>query len=276
MRRRDLLTVAAAPAMSGPGGAAAAHGGIGFALGSGALHGWAHVGIVRACARLGLRPAAIAGSNVGAAIGALWAAGRDAAEITAVAHRLKWHPGTGAVSALLGSRRRNDELRQEIERAVGGRAIADLAVPFAAVASDALTGETVVVDAGPVALAVEASCAAPVWNEPVPIGPHQLLDGSLTAPVPVAAARRLGALRVVAVDVAYRPYEEVPTSSSDYGFQAVHILTNALAREQTRQAEHVIKLDVHHLMRRRLDVEALVEAGEAALMSLAPRLLQKR
>lgn len=276
MRRREWLTAAAAPAVAAWEGAAAADTTIGFALGSGALHGWAHVGIVRACARLGLRPAAIAGSNVGAAIGALWAAGRDAAEITAVAHRLQWHPGSGAVAALLGSRRRNDELRQEIERAVGGRAIADLPVPFAAVASDALTGDSVVIDAGPVALAVEASCAAPVWNEPVPIGRRQLLDGSLTAPVPVAAARRLGARRVVAVDVAYRPYEEVPTSSSDYGFQAVHILTNALAREQTRQAEHVIKLDVHHLMRKRLEVESLIEAGETALMQLAPRLLAKR
>lgn len=276
MCRRAWLTAAAGPGVAAGEGAAAADTTVGFALGSGALRRWAHVGIVRACARLGLRPAAIAGSNVGAAIGALWAAGRDATEITAVAYRLQWHPGAGAISALLGSRRRNDELRQEIERAVGGRAIADLPVPFAAVASDALTGDSVVIDAGPAALAVEASCAAPVWNEPVPIGRRQLLDGSLTAPVPVAAARRLGARRVVAVDVAYRPYEEVPTSSSDYGFQAVHILTNALAREQTRQAEHVIKLDVHHLMRKRLEVESLIEAGETALMQLAPRLLAKR
>ena len=55
----------------------------------------------------------------------------------------------------------------------------------------------------------------------------------------------------------------------------MHILTNALAREQTRQVDHLIKLDVHHLMRKRLDVEALIDAGEAALMNLAPVLLQK-
>lgn len=275
MHRRDFVTVAAvAPVLMGV-PATAGSGSVGFALGSGALHGWAHVGIVRGCARIGLRPFAIAGSNVGAAVGALWAAGLSADEIVPIAHRLKWQPEGGALALLLGSRRRNDALREEIDRGVRGRRIADLPVRFAAVASDAKSGESVILDAGPVGLAVEASCAAPVWNEPVRIGNHELLDGSLSAPVPVRAARKLGAQRIVAVDVAYRPHEEAPSSSSDYAFQAMHILTNALAREQTRAAEHLIKLDVHHLMRERLDVDALIDAGEAALMQLAPVLLQR-
>lgn len=274
MRRRELLTMAAGagPALATGAAVAAPGTSIGFALGSGALHGWTHVGIVRGCARLGLKPQSIAGSSAGAVVGALWAAGLDAQEIAAIAQRLDWQHAPGALSALLGARRRNDALRDEVDRAVGGRRIGELPVRFAAAASDALTGDSVVLDSGPVGLAVEASCAVPVRNEPVPIGNRQLFDGGLTAPVPVALARRLGAQRVVAVDVAYRPYEEVPTSASDYAFQAMHIVTNALAREQTRQADHLIKLDVHHLMRRRLDVDALIEAGEAALLALAPKL----
>lgn len=270
MQRRMLVTLlATSPAL-----AATAPSGVGIALGNGALHGWAHVGIVRGCARVGLKPQAIAGSNVGAIVGALWAAGKSADQIVAIAHRLKWQGSSmQTFTALLGARRRNDALREEIDRAVGGARIEDLPTRFAAVASDALSGESVIIDSGPLGLAVEASCAAAVASEPVPIGNRQLLDGSLTAPVPVAAVRRLGSARVLAVDVAYRPYEEPPTSSSDYAFQAMHILGNALAREHTRQAEHVIKLDVHHLMRQRLDVDALIEAGEAALVQMAPKLL---
>ena len=274
MRRRDLIAVAATSSAWVGAPARAAPGSIGFALGSGALHGWAHIGIVRGCARIGLLPTAIAGCNAGAAVGALWAAGLGADEIRRIAHRIEWQP-SGSLSWLVRGRRRNDALRDEIDRGVRVRSIAELPVRFAAVASDAKTGESVMLDAGPVGLAVEASCAAPVWNEPVPIGSRELLDGSLTAPVPVAAVRRLGAQRVVAVDVAYRPYEEAPSSSSDYAFQAVHILSNALAREQTRSAEHLLKLDVHHLMRERLDVDALIDAGEAALMQIAPVLLRK-
>ena len=274
MRRRDFVAIAAAsPAATGL-SAAPVGASIGFALGSGALHGWVHIGIVRGCARIGLQPFAIAGCNVGAAVGALWAAGLPVDAIMRITHRLEWQP-SGTLSLLMGGRRRNQALHDEIDRGVGGRSIGELPVRFAAVASDALSGESVIVSAGPVSLAVEASCAAPVWFEPVKIGSHALLDGSLTAPVPVKAVRQLGAQRVVAVDVAYRPYEETPSSSSDYAFQALHILTNALAREQTRSADHVIKLDVHHLMRERLDVDALVDAGEAALMQIAPALLQK-
>jgi NTE family protein len=274
MQRRSFLTVATVAAASSVPRAASATVGpsIGFALGSGALHSWAHVGIVRGCARVGLRPQAIAASGVGAVVGALWAAGKSAEGIVSVAQRLKWPSTAPGLTALLGGAAAQRCVREEIDRAVGGLRVQGLPVRFASVASDALTGDSVVVDSGPVGLAVEASYAVPVANEPVPIGNRQLLDGALTAPVPVAAVRQLGAERVVAVDVAYRPYEEAPTSASDYAYQAMHIIGNALAREQRRQAEHVIKLDVHHFMRRQLDVDALIEAGEAALLQLAPRL----
>lgn len=277
MRRRDFIAVAAATPAATPAAphstARPAPGSIGFALGSGGLHSWAHIGIVRGCARIGLKPAAIAGCSAGAAVGALWAAGLSADQIIRIAHRLEWEP-PGALSLLVRGRQRNDALREEVDRGVRGRSIAQLPVRFAAMASDALSGDSVMLNAGPVGLAVAASCAVPVWYEPVRIGSHQLLDGSLTAPVPVQAARWLGAERIVAVDVAYRPYEEAPSSSSDYAFQAVHILTNALAREQTRSAEYVLKLDLHRLMHERLDVDALIDAGEAALMQLAPALLR--
>lgn len=272
MRRRALVSWAMATGSARAAGPAAGGASIGFALGSGVVHGWVLVGIVRGCARAGIHPLAIAGASAGAAIGSLWAAGLPAEDMVPVVRRFGWQDAPGALPALMGIRRRNDSLREAVERAVGARRIDELPVRYAAVASDAISGESVVIDRGPVGLAVEASCAAPVRDEPVPIGNRRLLDGSLTSPVPVAAARQLGARRIVAVDVAYRPYEETPSSASDYAFQAVHILTNALAREQTRQAEHLIKLDVHHLMRRRLDVDALIDAGETALLRLAPAL----
>ncbi len=273
LRRRGFVAgaawAAAAAATAQPSAAAGRR--LGFALGSGALHGWAHIGVVRACARLGLRPHAIAGCSAGAAVGALWAAGLDADEIARVARTIDWK-AAGPLQWLLPGRRRNDSVREAIERAVGGRAIGELPVRFCAVATDMLEGEPVVLDAGSTALAVAASSSVPVWFEPVRLGGHELSDGSLTAPVPVEAVRMLGADRVIAVDVAYRPYEGRPSSSADYAFQALHILTNALAREQTQAADHLIRLDLHHLMQGRFDPAALVDAGDAAMMALAPTL----
>lgn len=273
-RRNWLAGAFAAPALVQAAGQGAGPR-LAFALGSGALHGWAHIGIVRACERLGLRPHAVAGCSAGAAVGALWAAGLGTAEITRIARTLEWEAGGGVLGWLLPWRSRNDQLRETIDRAVGGRPIEQLPMRFSAVASDLENGEPVILDAGNVGVAVAASCAVPVWFEPVRVGSHRLTDGSLTAPVPVDAARMLGADRVIAVDVAYRPYEEAPSSRTDHAFQAMHILTNALAREQTRRADHLIKLDLHRLMHKGLDVQAMIDAGDAALMRLAPQLQQR-
>jgi NTE family protein len=273
MRRRLIATAVLGVALPGHARAPLR---LGFALGSGALHGHAHIGIVRGCERLGLRPHAVAGTSAGAAVGALWAAGLSATEIARIADTLGWNASAGLAPLLFG-RRRNDQLREHIDLAVRGRPIERLPIRFAAVATDARNGEAVVLDAGPVGAAVAASSAVPVVFEPVRIGSHELIDGSLSAPVPVEAARFLGADAVIAVDVAYRPYEEAPRSALDYAFQSLHIATNALAREQTRDAEHLIKLDLHHLMHDRFDAAPLIDAGEQALLAIAPALgLQPR
>lgn len=274
-RRRLLLAALAAGALPAATLAdeAAAPARLGFALGSGALHGYAHIGLVRACARLGIVPYAIAGTSVGAAVGALWAAGLDAAAILRVARQLDWSPTASALlRRLLRGQRHNDALVSAIEHATGGRRIEQLPIRFAAAASDLLDGDAVVLSSGPVAQAVAASSAVPVWFEPVRIDGRELVDGSLTAPVPVAAARLLGAQRVVAVDVAYRPYEEKPSSWFDRLLQPLHIATNALAREQTRSADFLLKLDLHHLMLDHFDPDALIDAGERAMLALAPAL----
>lgn len=143
---------------------------------------------------------------------------------------------------------------------------------FGALASDAASGESVLLDRGPTGRAVAASSAVPVWFEPIRIDGRDLFDGSLTAPVPVDAARTLGADFVLAVDVAYRPHEEQPAGLADLAFQSLHILGNALAREQTRRADLTLRLDLHHLMQDRLEPDALIDAGERALLDLVPQL----
>ena len=238
------------------------------------MHGWAHIGVMRACLSLGLTPAVITGSSAGAFVGALWAGGLSAREVADVAQRLKWG-SAGHWTLTSRGLKRNDIVREMVDKALGGRPIESLPIRFAALASDARSGEAVLLERGPAGIAVAASSAVPVWFEPVRIGGRDLLDGGLTAPVPVDAARMLGAHVVLAVDIAYRPYEQAPRGLTDLAFQSVHILTNALAREQTRRADHTLRLDLHHLMTSGLDPESLMAAGEAALLEIAPALRQK-
>lgn len=241
-------------------------------LGSGAVHGLAHIGVIRALEREGVLPDLIVGCSAGAAIGALWAAGLDAAAIERAARTIDWS-NVGTWTLPWRGLMHGDGLQRAIRQAVGARAIEQLPMRFAAVATELESGDSIALDRGPVDLAVAASCAVPVLFVPVRIGGRNLVDGSLSAPVPVDAARERGADVVLAVDVAYRPGDAVPQLVTDIAFQAVHILVNALSAQMLRRADVALKLDLHRLMLRGpASVAALAGAGEQAMRDAWPQL----
>lgn len=244
---------------------------VGIAFGSGGMHGLAHVGAIRAFQKLGARPAVIAGCSVGAIAGGLWAAGRSADDIEALAlddswredDRWRW-PRMG-----LGQLRRLQTLIDEQTRAAR---IEALPIPFVAVATNLVTGRGEMLRSGPLAPAIAASASVPVLYEPVQIDGRYLVDGALTAPLPIDAARALGAQVVVAIDVAYRPYEDSVSGITGVAFQIFHIMVNQLITEQVRRADHAIRLDVHALMKNGARPQALVAAGERAVHEAWPKL----
>ena len=243
----------------------------GLALGSGGMHGLTHVGVIRAFEKLGVRPDVIAGCSAGAIAGGLWAAGKRVEEIEALAMDTSWReydrlrlPRFG-----LGDLR---ELQTLIARGTNDARIEDLPTPFAAVATDLATGETRVLRSGPLGKAIAASASVPIRFEPVRIDGRHLVDGALTAPLPVDAARALGAEVVVSVDVAYRPYEDVVSGLTDVAFQMFHIMVNQLIEEQARRADHAIRLDVHSVMKDSDNPRILIEYGESMIREAWPRL----
>ena len=244
---------------------------LGVALGSGAAHGMAHVGVVRAFERYGLKPDVIAGTSVGAIVGALWAGGADAETIEQRARGFDWNEATRFAWPLRGLLR-NDGLQQMIDEALARRPIEQLPIPFAALATDVANGAPVVLRRGPTGVAVAASSAIPVIFEPVPLNGRSLVDGSLCQPVPIDAARELGADLVLAVDVAYRPSDAPVRGLIDMPFQMMHIMINALITEQIARADLRIQLDLHRLMLDTSDPAPLIRAGEEAVERIWPEL----
>lgn len=274
-RRRALLqsmmaaagTLAAAPAARGQtsvAGRPPARHRLALALGSGALHGHAHVGVMRVFEARGVKPDLIVGTSVGAIVGALWAAGLDAAAVERAAERF----GLLDAAQLAWPRRgllRNDGLQRALRELLPSPSIQAWPIPFAAVATDLATGERVILDTGDGPSAVAASACMPVLFEPVERDGRRLVDGALAEPVPVRAARALGGARVVGVDIAFRPHDEPVSGVVDAGFQTVHILVNALIAEQIGEADVRVRLELHGLMRGRRDYAGvLVQAGERA------------
>jgi NTE family protein len=174
---------------------------IGLALGSGSARGWAHVGVIRALERAGIRPDAVCGTSIGALVGAAYAAGElDRFE--------KWVLGLGVwdmvglMDVSLGSGLfKGQRLMDFLGRHFADRPLKELPIPFAAVATALETGAEVWLRRGSTLDAVRASIAlpglfAPVWHDGT-----VLVDGGLVNPVPVSLARAMGADVVIAVDL---------------------------------------------------------------------------
>ena len=176
---------------------------IALALGSGGTRGFAHVGVIKALEAAGIRPDLVVGTSFGSVVGALYAAGYSGKELEAIA--LDVEPLALLDVALFeGGKIRGLALQSFVNERLEGRAIEALPREFAAVATRASDGAMAVFNRGNAGLAVRASSAIR-WRFIWPlIGGEAYVDGVDVSPVPIRAARHLGADVVIAVNVIVR------------------------------------------------------------------------
>ena len=175
---------------------------IGLALGGGAARGLAHIGIVRTLIAHGIVPNVVVGTSIGAVVGGAYAAGHlDTLEQWA--RRLQPRNILGYLdirlngSGLIGG----DKLAAQLEAALGPILIEELPLKFATVATEVRTGHEIWLTHGRMVDAMRASYALPGIFSPVLVGDRWLVDGALVNPVPVSAARALGAEIVIAANL---------------------------------------------------------------------------
>lgn len=174
---------------------------IGLALGGGAARGWSHIGVIRALDQAGIKPDIICGTSIGALVGAVYAAGElDRFEQWVLELKISDVVSYIDVS-LSGGLLKGERLMEFFRSDFVDRAIEDLAIPFAAVATSLKTGAEIWLRDGSTLEAVRASIALPGLFEPSLKDGVILVDGGLVNPVPVSLARAMGADFVIAVDL---------------------------------------------------------------------------
>src|SRR3990172_5308007 len=177
---------------------------VALALGGGAARGMAHIGVLEVLQEEGIPLHLIAGTSAGAAIGALFAAGKSIPFIRDTALQTNWRrvfPVMDLALAKTGlhtGRRFTDWLKLHFG---GDLRFDELKLPFACVATDIMTGEEVVLQQGSVAEAIRASSSIPGLFTVVKWQDRYLVDGQLVNPGPVSVARGMGADFVIAVNV---------------------------------------------------------------------------
>ncbi|WP_237059797.1 patatin-like phospholipase family protein [Microbulbifer sediminum] len=176
---------------------------VGIALGSGAAKGFAHIGVLSALEEMGIRPQVIAGSSMGAFVGAACAAGcldrlekwvnmLDNWRVFSLLD-INWTFSGG----LIGGKKPFQAFFENFAY----QNIEDLPVPFTAVATDLNSGQEIWLQEGNLSDAVSASSSIPGLLSPKQVAGRWLVDGAVVNPVPIDVCRAMGATCVIAVDV---------------------------------------------------------------------------
>lgn len=176
---------------------------IGLALGSGAAKGFAHIGVLKELEEMGIRPHVIAGTSMGAFVGAAYSAGcleqleewvrmLDNWRVFSLLD-INWTLSGGVIGGIKPFRAFFEGFDYEN--------IEDLPLPFTAVATDLHSGQEIWLQEGNLQDAVSASCSIPGLLSPKALSGRWLVDGAVVNPVPVDVCRAMGATVVIAVDV---------------------------------------------------------------------------
>ena len=245
---------------------------IGLALGGGAAKGFAHIGVIKILEANGIHADVVAGTSAGSVVGALYASGMDAFTMQERAAALD-ESTLRDVRLFAGGLVQGQALQDYVNREVGGAPIERLAKPFAAVSTRLDTGDRVVFVRGNTGQAVRASSSVPGVFEPARIGEHSYVDGGVVSPVPVDAARQLGADLVIAVDISTRASGSTPQHLVGIVNQSIAIMGQRLGAEERGRAEVVIRPQVDEIGPASFEQRAhAILQGERAALAAMPQI----
>lgn len=219
---------------------------VALALGGGASKGFAHIGIIKVLKENNIPIKIVTGTSAGSIVGSMYASGMSPDRLELEAEILG---KTDLVDLTLSTSGfiKGEKLQNYINRKVGNRPMQQFPIKFAAVATDFESGKPVVFNVGNAGQAVRASASIPNVFQPVVIGSRKYVDGGLSQPVPVSAAKKLGANFIIAVDISARPAKNVNQGMFSYLDQTFNVMSQTALRQELGQANVVIKPQVLEL-----------------------------
>ncbi|MEN6444980.1 MAG: patatin-like phospholipase family protein [Candidatus Cloacimonas sp.] len=206
---------------------------LGYALSGGGARGFAHIGVLKVLEEEGIHPDFIAGTSIGAVIGALYAMGYSAQELEDICSQINWDELTGDVQKrkdlYIGQKRwspygnavfelnekwvpqipssffvgnnLNLELFKYTAAASQLKNFNDLPIPFACNATDLVTGEGIAFTSGSLMQAIRASISIPSLIEPFELNGHFYIDGGISQNMPIDLLHQMGADQVLGIKV---------------------------------------------------------------------------
>jgi len=248
---------------------------VALALGGGAARGFAHIGVIEVLEENGIHPDIVTGTSAGSLVAALYASGHTGKELEAIALNMDesaltdWSfPGRGLI--------RGEALARYVRDATGNKPLEQMRIPLGIVATDLDSGKPIVFRHGDVGTAVRASSAVPAVFQPVRLGTHEYVDGGLTSPVPVRAARDMGADVIIAVDISQLPDGGDTSNALHMLLQTFSIMGRSINELELKEAEIVLRPRLPGVAGTDFSVRRKnIEAGREAALAMLPQIRAK-
>jgi NTE family protein len=244
---------------------------VGLALAGGFARGIAHIGVLRVLREAGIPVDCVAGTSVGALIGAGFCAGasldlmENIGALTSFADFGRWTPSWLGLAT-------NQRMEKYLSRFSPAKTFEELKIPFSVATTDINAGVSVYYSHGPLAPVIRASCAYPGLFVPIQYDGRTLVDGFLTAPVPIEGTLLLGADLVIAVYLEAGNVEQ-PRTFTDVLSRAFNILQRHSDLAWRTQADIIIEPDVKQFVWDDFTkTPGMVAAGEAAALAALPQI----
>jgi NTE family protein len=244
---------------------------VGLALAGGFARGIAHIGVLRVLREAGIPIDCVAGTSVGALIGAAYCAGaslemmEEEGRRTSFADFGRWTPSWLGLAT-------NQRMEKYLERFTPVKTFEELKTPLAIATSDLNQGLTVYYSSGPIGQPLRASCAYPALFVPIQYDGRTLADGFLTSPVPVEGALLLGADVVIAVYLDSGT-EGTPRTAVEVISRSFNIIQRHADIAWRQQADLIIEPDVHpYAWDDFSKTPELIHAGETAAVAMLPEI----
>jgi len=248
---------------------------VALALGGGAARGFAHIGVIEVLEENGIHPDLVTGTSAGSLVAALYASGRTGKELESIAVNMDesaltdWSfPGRGLI--------RGEALAHYIRDATGNKPLEQMKIPLGIVATDLDSGKPILFRRGDVGTAVRASSAVPAVFQPVKIGTHEYVDGGLASPVPVRAARDMGADVIIAVDISQLPDGGDTSNALHMLLQTFSIMSRSINELELKEAEIALHPRLVGVAGTDFTVRKKnIEAGREAALAMLPQIKAK-
>lgn len=244
---------------------------VGLALAGGFARGIAHIGVLRVLREAGIPIDCVAGTSVGALIAAGFCGGAslEAMEQVGAATSFtdfgRWMPSWLGLAT-------NQRMEKYLTRFTRIKTFEELHTPLAVATTDINAGVPVYYSHGPIVPALRASCAYPGLFVPIQYDGRTLVDGFLTAPVPVEGALLLGADIVIAVYLEAGNIEE-PRTFTDVLSRAFNIIQRHSDLAWRTQADIIIEPDVKPFVWDDFSrTPDMIAAGEIAALKALPEI----